>query len=107
MENHRILNASTAEVIEELLKIRNNLISELLDDNGLKNFLEKEFDMIALSPIKVEFLKRDLKELQRSSLDLVHYAGLIKLIKETGANAQQSNLFLNEIRTVFQKYIVK
>jgi hypothetical protein len=98
---------STEIVIDDLRSIRDNLINELLkNDDSLMSYLEAHYNTIAISSLKKEFLKRDLTELRNSSLDLVHYASLIKEIKDT-ANLIASDLhplFQNELKVIFQKY---
>ena len=61
----------------------------------------------SISAIKVEFLIRDLKELLISPVDLVHYAALIKEIRENNtANLSNGNkdLFYKELEKIFDKY---
>jgi hypothetical protein len=98
---------STEIVIEDLRSIRDNHINELLkNDDSLMLYLEVHYNTIAISSLKKEFLKRDLTELRNSSLDLVHYASLIKELKETGnlISSELHPLFQNELKSIFQKY---
>ncbi len=98
---------STELVIEMLRSIRDSTINTLLkNDDSLMSFLEEHYNTIAISPVKQEFLKRDLNELKNSTLDLVHYSSLIKEIKETGnlVSREGHPLFHYELRIIFQKY---
>lgn len=98
---------STEVIIENLRSIRNNTINGLLkNEDCLMAFLEKHFDTIAISPVKREFLKRDLVELKDSSLDLVHYSSLIKEIKEKGNMTVNKDhpLFNQELKLICEKY---
>jgi hypothetical protein len=96
---------STEQVITAIRKIRDTQIKALLDDATLLTFAETHFSTIALSPIKTEFLKRDLKELTDSSLDLVHYSALVRESKDQGLTISGNHpLFLIEIFTIFAKY---
>lgn len=111
MEKSRLskesLETSTEVIIENLRSIRNGTINSLLkNDDSLMAFLEKHFDTIAISPVKREFLKRDLVEIKNSSLDLVHYSSLIKEIKETGNSVaiKGHSLFHLELKVIFEKY---
>jgi len=56
--------------------------------------------------VKAEFLKRDLRELQHSPLDLAHYAALIRQMKEENSSTPEEihPLFLKELKVIFQKY---
>lgn len=98
---------STELIIEHLKSIRDTTVIGLLkNDDILMAFLEKHFDTIAISPVKREFLKRDLVELKNSSLDLVHYSSLIKEIKEKGGMkvTEEHPLFSQELRVICEKY---
>lgn len=70
------------------------------------SFLEAHFNTLAISPVKQEFLKRDLHELLKSSLDLVHYSSLIKEIIEIGnlGSREGHPLFHYELKVIFNKY---
>ncbi|MBT1687160.1 hypothetical protein [Dawidia soli] len=98
---------STAQVIDMIRQLRDGLIAEFLQEEKLRTFFVEHYDVKSLSQVRIEFLKRDLKEIQKSPLDLAHYAGLIKLIKETNSAALSGGndaLFFNELETVFKKY---
>jgi len=97
---------SIERIIDSIRESRDEVIAGFLQGSTLTAFLEQHFQIHALSPIKLEFLKRDLKELQNSTLDLVHYASLIKQLKDAGTNLPVSDhpLVLQEIRLIFQKY---
>lgn len=85
---------------------RNRQIDELIKDSALMSFLEEHYETFAISAVKKEFLKRDLKELQTSSLDLAHYSSLIKQVKEAVIDIELTNhpLILQEFKRLFQKY---
>ncbi len=93
-------------IIANIRNSRNQLITSVMTDDGIKIFIETHFDSFEISRVKSEFLKRDLKELQNSQLDLVHYAALIRLMKEQNKEIPIENypLFMEELKTVFKKY---
>jgi hypothetical protein len=97
---------SMEKIINSVRQTRDNLIAELLHEPALMSFLEKEYDIVAISPIKLEFLKRDLKELQNSPLELVYYSSMIKQMKESNSDVPLDShpLFHQELKTIFQKY---
>lgn len=96
---------STEQMITTIRETRNALINALLNDASLLAFAEQHFNTIALSPIKIEFIKRDLKELRDSSLDLVHYSALMRESKEQSITISSNHpLLLSEIITIFSKY---
>ncbi len=68
-------------------------------------FLETQYDVFQISSVRKEFLKRDLTELKDSPLDRVHYASLIKDIKENGkVTLDNQPLFIEELKGIFRKY---
>jgi len=97
---------SLEKIIGSVRQTRDNLITELLHEPALMSFLEKEYDIVAISPIKLEFLKRDLKELQNSPLELAYYSSMIKQMKESNADISLDShpLFHQELKNIFQKY---
>ena len=87
--------------------LRNSRITELVkSDAHLMAFLEKNFDRPAVSHVKREFLKRDLLVLKNSKLDLVHYASLIREIRERGGMELTGTtiLFAQELEVTFGKH---
>jgi hypothetical protein len=91
-----------------VLKLRNDLIKDFLDERNLITYLSKEFRMMEVSRVKVEFIKRDLKLLLQTPLDAERYNELLGTISETGSAAlSQGNekLFYKEIEAVLKKYI--
>ena len=91
-----------------VLKLRNDLIKDFLDERNLITYLSKEFRMMEVSLVKVEFIKRDLKLLLQTPLDAERYNELLGTISETGSAAlSQGNekLFYKEIEAVLKKYI--
>lgn len=93
---------------EIVLKLRNDLIKDFLDERNLIEYLSKEYRMMDVSRVKVEFIKRDLKLLIQSPLDAAHYRDVVEAIAETGSAAlSQGNekVFYKEIEQILKKYI--
>ncbi len=91
-----------------VLKLRNDLIKDFLDERNLITYLSKEFRMMDVSRVKVEFIKRDLKLLLQTPLDKERYNEVLETISETGSAAlSQGNekLFYKEIEAILKKYI--
>jgi len=93
-------------VITNIKETRDELIDDLLTDAGLITFLVTHFETFVISPIKAEFLKRDLKELRATNLDLAHYAALIRHMKEHNQLLSDSThpLFVEQCIRIFRKY---
>jgi hypothetical protein len=97
---------SMEKVIELIRERRDHSIDHLLKKESLLlSFLEIHYDIMALSAIKMEFLRRNLRELRDTSLDLVHYAMLIRQMKESNHTAidEKHPLFLHELKATFEK----
>jgi hypothetical protein len=107
-QNHSVepaLKVSIDQSIETIRAHRDEHLKELLNDSTLMNFLEAQYDVFQISSVRREFLKRDLTDLKNTSLDLVHYAALIRDMKEgTSTTIAEHPLFLEELRNIFKKY---
>jgi len=96
-------------IIAEIRSTRDQQIDELMNERVMMAFLEHYYNTIAVSPVKLAFLKSDLIDLKKTSLDLVFYSSLITQMKQlkTLAVTGTHQLFLAELRGVFQKYVSK
>lgn len=97
---------STERIIDLVREVRNGLVRDFLLDENLKSYFREQYKK-DLSQIKLEFLKRDLRELMASPVDLPHYALLIKQMQEVNtASITSSNhtLFYKELERIFKKY---
>ena len=95
-------------VLDLVRKLRNDLIKDFLDERHLKEYLLTEFRIKDLAPIKIEFIRKDLKELLISPVNISHYAPLIEHIRTTDSAALTENnekLFYKELDLVFKKFL--
>lgn len=95
-------------ILELVRKLRNDLIKDFLDERHLKAYLADHFRISELSNIKVEFIKKDLKELLISPVNTEHYQPLIEQIRETdsaGITETNEPLFYKELEMIFKKYM--
>jgi hypothetical protein len=77
----------------------------LFDENLLSHFTSEYKKQ--LTPVKKEFLKKDLQELLIAPVDLVHYSRLIREIKESNSvslTTKNDELFYQELERIFRKY---
>jgi hypothetical protein len=99
----------TGERILELVrKLRNDLIKDFLDERHLKEYMSSKFRVNDLSNIKIEFIKKDLKELLISPVNMNHYQALIDQIRNTdsaGITEMNEPLFYKELENIFKRYI--
>lgn len=97
---------SVEKIIDLIRSTRNDLIKECLKEEVLTLNYKQKFNK-ELTAVKKEFLKRDLKDLLISPVDLVHYSKLITHIKETNTTVlseKDTEFFLQEIDVIFNKY---
>lgn len=94
----------TLEIVQNL---RNDLIKDFLDERNLVTYFSERFNMHDLTRVKIEFMKKDLKQLLVDPLDLVHYKELIDQINETcsaSITEKYEALFLKDVEKVLKKY---
>lgn len=95
-------------ILELVRKLRNDLIKDFLDERHLKEYVADHFRVMELSNIKIEFIKKDLKELLISPVNTNHYQKLIDQIRETDSAAiTETNepLFYKELEGLFKRHI--
>lgn len=108
MEKANLTTTWTQENTLELIrKLRNELIKDFLDERHLILYFSDKFNMRDLSRVKVEFLKKDLKQLLSDPIDVNHYQELISQINETcsaSISEKYESLFLKDVEKVLRKY---
>lgn len=100
--------SQSVDIIDVIRKLRNDLIKDFLDERNLIVYLSEQFRVMELSAIKVEFIKRDLKNLLIAPVDINWYKAIIDDYHATGsASLSEGNekLFYKEIETVLRNYI--
>ena len=95
-------------VLELVRKLRNDLIKDFLDERYLKEYLSTNFRISDLSTVRIEFIKKELKELLISPVNTNHYQTLIDQIRETdsaGLTETNEPLFYKELDPIFKRYM--
>lgn len=96
---------SMTQAIENIRLAQHQYIVNLLTKEGLDSFLENQFQTFAITHTKREFLLRDLRELSKLPLDLVHYATLIQACKANPQHIPEHEPFIfREVEIIFKKY---
>ncbi|HTJ51996.1 MAG TPA: hypothetical protein VL443_21190 [Cyclobacteriaceae bacterium] len=96
------------KILDLICKLRNDLIKDFLDERYLKEYVATNFNIRELSNIKIEFMKKSLKELLIAPIDIIHYEPIIQQIKSTeSASLTEGNelLFYKELEGLFKKYV--
>lgn len=109
METNTQLNTkwSDENIIDLIRNLRNDLIKDFLDERYMKEYFSANFNIRELSNVKIEFIKRSLKELLITPVDLQHYQIIIDQIKTTESAALtegNEQLFYKELESIFKQY---
>ena len=99
---------SEERILELVRKLRNDLIKDFLDERYLKEYLFVNFRISDLSTVRIEFIKKALKELLISPVNTNHYQSLIDQIRETdsaGLTETNEPLFYKELDPIFRRYM--
>ena len=109
METNTVNTQWTDESILGLIRqLRNDLIKDFLDERFLKDYLAEHFNVRELSSTKIEFIKKELKEMLISPVDTGHFQPLINQIRLTDSAAlteTNEKLFYRQIEAILKKYI--
>lgn len=95
------------DILEVIRKLRNELVNDFLDEKNLILYLSEQFQVMELSVIKMEFIRRDLKALLRSPVDTGLYRPLIEHYQASGRTSLSEGnekLFFKEIENILKKY---
>jgi len=99
-------NLKTFEKVsdEQRIDLIRNLRNELIN---LHIYFKENYNY-ELNAIREEFIKKELRELLISSVDLVQYATLLLEMKHADGTASltinNDDLFYEELETIFRKY---
>jgi hypothetical protein len=94
--------------VDLIQKIRNDLVKDFLDERFMREYLAERYHVRELSNVKVEFIKKELKELLQVPLDQVHYDVLLTRLNETDATTLadgDDQLFYAEVDKVLRRYM--
>ncbi|HRJ31077.1 MAG TPA: hypothetical protein PLV21_14025 [Cyclobacteriaceae bacterium] len=94
-------------ILDHIRTLRNNLIKDFLDERFLISYFSEVYNRKELTTVKVEFIKRDLKEMLIHPVDLNHYKELITQLRETNAASlteKNEKLFYTDVEKVFRRY---
>ena len=87
--------------------VRNDLIKDYLDERNLREYFTSRYGVHDLSNVKVEFIKRDLREYLIAPVNIGHYQPIIDHIRESGSAALaegNDQLFYKDLEAIFRNY---
>ncbi|NJM25421.1 MAG: hypothetical protein HC859_07975 [Bacteroidia bacterium] len=99
---------SQLDVVEIVRNLRNDLIKDFLDERHLKAYIADKFNIKELSTVRVEFIKKDLKELLLMPVDQSHYKPLLDDVSthsRTSLAEGNEQLFYKELDHIFVRHI--
>lgn len=103
-----LLRLSNDDIIEYIHEMRNELAGKLMHEDFLKSFLKEHYQSELNSRIKIEFIRRSLKELAGSPVDLSHYSQLILEIRKSGSmsvSKSSDQFFIEDIQRTIKGYL--
>jgi hypothetical protein len=103
--NARWSDEGIADLIQ---KLRDDYIKIFLDERHLKEYALSKFRVGEISNVKVQFIKKDIKELLSANVDLIYYEPMIADLKKgntASLNHDNERLFLQQIDRILVKYI--
>jgi hypothetical protein len=95
-------------IIDLIRKIRNDLIKDFLDERYLREYVLCKFNIREIPNVRVEFLRKELKEFLISPVDIQHYHRLIEQIHETDTaslSGGNERLFYEDVERVLRRYV--
>ena len=98
---------SQTHTLDIIRNLRNDLIKDFLDERNLITYFSGRFNKHELTAVKIEFLKKDLKQMLIDPVDTVHYKEVIDQINETcsaSITEKYEDLFLKDVEKVLKKY---
>ena len=101
------LSGNDIDIIDLITKLRNDLIKDFLDERFLREYAQSKYHISDISNVKVEFIKKDLKDLYLSPLNTTHYQPLVEEIQtneRTSLAEGNEALFYREIDNIVQRY---
>lgn len=108
MEEVRKTQSSEENSVDLIKKLRSDLLKDFLDERYLKEYISKKFNVRELSNVRIEFIKRGLKELLQEPIDLSKYEEVLTIIKDTDGETLadgEDQVFYAEIENVLRRNI--
>ncbi len=108
MEEVKNAHASRENSIELIVRLRSDLLKDFLDDRYLKEYVSKKFNVRDLSNVRVELIRKGLKELLQEPLDLAKYETVLANVAETGGQALgdgDDQVIYTEIENILKRNI--
>lgn len=96
------------DIVDVIRKQRNDLIKDFLDERALSSYVAEHYKISDLSPVKVEFIKGELKKMLIAPVDVAWYKAIIDDFHTTGSasvSEENERLFYKEIENMLKRFI--
>ena len=96
----------SVDIVDVIRNLRNDLIKDFLDERNLLAYVSDHYKVHEVSAIKMEFIKKDLKSLLISPVNLEWYKPVITDFNANGsASISEGNekLFYQEIEGILKR----
>jgi hypothetical protein len=94
-------------ILDIIRKVRNDLIKDYLDERNLRDYFSSRYSVHDLSNVKIEFIKKDLREYLIAPINVSHYQPILDGIRDSGsASLSEGNdqLFYKDLESIFRNY---
>jgi len=94
-------------IIAIIRDVRNDLIKDYLDERNLREYFASRYNVQDLTNVKVEFIKKDLREYLTAPVSADHYQPIIDRVRESGSAALtegNDQLFYKDLESIFRNY---
>lgn len=94
-------------IINLIRDMRNELIKDYLDERNLRTYFASRYNVQDLSAVKIEFIKRDLREYLIAPVNVMHYKTIFDTIHESDSAALSEGneqLFYKDLENIFRNY---
>lgn len=106
MEEVKKIQSLEENNIELVRRLRSDLLKDFLDDRYLKEYISKKFNVRDVSNIRIEFIRKGLKELLQEPVDLGKYEAVLANLKDTDGESLaegDEQVFYTEIENVLKR----
>ena len=94
-------------IINLIRDVRNELIKDYLDERNLRTYFASRYNVQDLSAVKIEFIKRDLRDYLIAPVNVTHYKTIFDTIHESDSAALSEGneqLFYKDLENIFRNY---
>jgi histone deacetylase complex regulatory component SIN3 len=108
MEEVQSKQSSDENNVDLIKRLRSDLLKDFLDERYLKEYIARKFNVKELSNVKIEFIKKGLKELLQEPVDVTKYEKILASLGENGGESLsdgEDHVFYIEIENVLRQNI--